>query len=88
MSFTYQLPVSPAPLPHCAYSLRGGGPLSLEQAQMVTTGVFGLQGVGMIAATDKVNVNLEQQLCYKLIVYIEHKKNILALKLTTSSLIL
>ena len=84
MSFTYQLPVSPAPLPHCAYSLRGGGPLSLEQAQMVTTGVLGLQGVGMIAATDKVNVNLEQQLK----VYIEQMENILALKLTTSSLIL
>jgi hypothetical protein len=84
MSFTYQLPVSPAPLPHCAYSLRGGGPLSLEQAQMVTTGVLGLQGVGLIAATDKVNVNLEQQLK----VYIEQMENILALKLTTSSLIL
>ena len=87
MSFTYQLPVSPAPLPHCAYSLRGGGPLSLEQAQMVTTGVLGLQGVGMIAATDKVNVNLEQQLK----VYIEHMgncKNILVSKLTASSLIL
>ena len=84
MSFTYQLPVSPAPLPHCAYSLRGGGPLSLEQAQMVTTGVLGLQGVGMIAATDKVKVNLEQQLK----VYIEQMENILALKLTTSSLIL
>ena len=84
MSFTYQLPVSPAPLPHCAYSLRGGGPLSLEQAQMVTSGIFGLQGVGMIAATDKVNVNLEQQLK----VYIEQMENILALKLTTSSLIL
>ena len=84
MSFTYQLPVSPAPLPHCAYSLRGGGPLSLEQAQMVTTGFLGLQGVGMIAATDKVNVNLEQQLK----VYIEQMENILALKLTTSSLIL
>ena len=84
MSFTYQLPVSPAPLPHCAYSLRGGGPLSLEQAQMVTTGVLGLQGVGLIAATDKVKVNLEQQLK----VYIEQMENILALKLTTSSLIL
>ena len=47
---------------------------------MVTTGVLGLQGVGLIAATDKVNVNLEQQLK----VYIEHMKNcksILALKL-------
>ena len=51
---------------------------------MVTTGVLGLQGVGMIAATDKVNVNLEQQLK----VYIEQMENILALKLTTSSLIL
>lgn len=36
-------------------SLRGGGPLSLEQAQMVTTGLNCVQGAGMILATDKVS---------------------------------